>query len=134
MFEDPHVMNRLLAIAISVGLAIAGSAFGQFPQDPNVGGPDPNGSEDQGREDQTRAVARISVINGDVSVRRGDSGEIVAAALNAPVVVQDQIMTNEGSRAEVQFDYSNMIRLSPFSEIRISELEYNRYQLQVARG
>ncbi len=120
-------MNRLLAVTISMALATAGSAFAQFPQEPL----DTNAGQN---EDQNRAVARISVINGDVSVRRGDSGEIVAAALNAPVLVQDAVMTNQGSRAEVQFDSSNMIRMSPVAEIRLSELEYNRYQIQIARG
>jgi hypothetical protein len=127
-------MNRLLALTITVGLAITGLAIAQFPQDPNA---NPNANlenDDQNREDQSRGVARISVINGDVSVRRGDSGEVVAAALNAPIVVQDHVMTNEGSRAEVQFDSSNMIRMSPMAEIRFSELEYNRYQIQIARG
>ena len=81
-----------------------------------------------------RGVARISVINGDVSVRRGDSGDWVAAAINAPLVVDDRITTGSGSRAEVQFDWANMIRLAPLSEVRFSELEYRRYQLQVARG
>ena len=106
-------------------LATACSAVAQFPQDTNAASPN---------EDQNRAVARISVINGDVSVRRGDSGEIVAAALNAPVLVQDGVITNQGSRAEVQFDSSNMIRMGPMAEIRLSELEYNRYQIQIARG
>ncbi len=81
-----------------------------------------------------RGVARISVINGDVSVRRGDTGDWVAAAINAPLVVEDRLTTGEGSRAEVQFDYANMIRLAPLSEVRFSELEYHRYQVQVARG
>jgi hypothetical protein len=79
-------------------------------------------------------VARISVINGEVSVRRGDTGDWVAAALNAPVVVEDRLTTGTGSRAEVQFDWANMIRLASSSEIRFSELEYHRYQVQVARG
>ena len=43
-------------------------------------------------------------------------------------------MTGDGSRAEIQFDSSNMIRLAPFAEVRLAELEYNRYQIQVARG
>ena len=120
-------MNRLLAVTISVTLATAGAAFAQFPQESR----DTNAGQN---EDQNRAVARISVINGDVSVRRGDSGETFAAALNAPVLVQDAVMTNQGSRAEVQFDSSNMIRMSPMTEIRLSELEYNRYQIQIARG
>jgi hypothetical protein len=81
-----------------------------------------------------RGVARISVINGDVSVRRGDSGDVVAAAINAPLVVQDRVLTGTHSRAEVQFDWANMIRLTSNGEIRLNELEYKRYIIQIARG
>src|SRR4051812_46373973 len=81
-----------------------------------------------------RGVARISVMNGEVSVQRGDSGEWVAAALNAPLVVQDRVLTGEGSRAELQFDYANLARLAPSSEIRLAELDNNRYLLQLGRG
>src|SRR4051794_3303039 len=81
-----------------------------------------------------RGVARISVLNGDVSVKRGDSGDFVAAAINAPLVVQDRILTASASRAEVQFDYSNMIRLWANTEVRFAELEYKRYIVQVAAG
>lgn len=80
------------------------------------------------------AVARISVINGVVSVRRGDSGEAVAAALNAPLTGTDRLLTGEGSRAEIQFDALNMIRLAPSTEVRLGELAYHRYQVQIATG
>ncbi|MEN6605268.1 MAG: DUF6600 domain-containing protein [Bryobacteraceae bacterium] len=104
----------LKLVAVAVGLAGVGWA----QEDDNPG----------------RGVARVSVINGDVSVRRGDTGDWVAAAINAPLVVEDRLTTGEGSRAEVQFDWANMIRLAPMREIRFSELEYHRYQVQVARG
>ncbi len=81
-----------------------------------------------------RGVARISVMNGDVSVRRGDSGEMVAAALNAPLVVADQLLTGPNSRAEIQFDWANMVRMAAMSEVRLAEMENQRYQIQVARG
>ena len=81
-----------------------------------------------------RGVARVSVLNGDVSVRRGDSGDFVAAAINAPLVVGDRILTGPNSRAEVQFDWANMIRVGANSEIRLSELAYRRYQVQLAQG
>jgi hypothetical protein len=81
-----------------------------------------------------RGVARVSLINGDVSVRRGDSGDWVAAAVNAPLVVNDQLLTGAGSRAELQFDWANMIRLSSDAEIHLAELENQRYMIQVARG
>lgn len=81
-----------------------------------------------------RGVARISVIAGDVSVQRGDSGDVVAAAINAPLVALDRIATGPGSRAEIQFDSSNMLRIGPNAEVQLSELQYGRYQIQVARG
>ena len=89
---------------------------------------------DQQEEGPGRGVARVSVMDGDVSVQRGDSGETVAAALNAPLVVEDQLMTGPNSRAEIQFDWANMVRLASLSEVRLAELENQRYQIQVARG
>lgn len=81
-----------------------------------------------------RGVARISLINGDVSVKRGDAGDWTAAAINAPLVVQDRIFTGPGSRAEVQFDHANMVRIGNDSEVRLPELEHRRFIVQVARG
>jgi hypothetical protein len=79
-------------------------------------------------------VARISLMNGDVSVRRGDSGDWVAAAVNAPLSVDDTVVTGANSRAELQLDWANLIRLSSNAEVRLAELENQRYMLQVARG
>ena len=58
----------------------------------------------QDEDDLRRGVARISLIDGDVSVRRGDSGEWVAAVVNAPLLTDDRISTAPNSLAEVQFD------------------------------
>jgi hypothetical protein len=88
----------------------------------------------QGDDDLGRGVARLSLLNGDVSVRRGDSGDWVAAAVNAPLVVEDSVITGVNSRAEIQFDWANMIRLSSNTEVRLAELENRRYTVQVARG
>ncbi len=111
-------MKPALLSLLSLAIGLAGVAWAQAPEDEGPG----------------RGVARISVIDGEVSVRRGDTGDWVAAALNAPVMVDDRLATGTGSRAEVQFDWSNMIRLASSSEIRFSELEYHRYQVQVASG
>ena len=81
-----------------------------------------------------RGVARISVINGEVSVRRGDSGDVVAAALNAPLMAQDALLTSSSSRAEVQLDSSNVLRVGANSEVRMSGVDYKNYQIQVATG
>jgi len=81
-----------------------------------------------------RGVARMSVINGEVSVRRGDSGEWVAAVANAPLMVEDRIATGQGARAEVQFDAGDLIRLGANAEVRLAQLDYNHYELQIAHG
>jgi hypothetical protein len=81
-----------------------------------------------------RGVARVSIVGGEVSVRRGDSGDWVAAVINAPVMVDDRVSTGTGSRAEVQFDSANLIRIGANAEIRLAELGNNHYHLQVAHG
>jgi hypothetical protein len=84
--------------------------------------------------EEGRGVARISVVNGDVSVKRGDSGDVVAAGLNAPVMVQDTLLTGPSSRAEIEFDYANALRVGASSEVRLSELSSGKYQVQVGAG
>ncbi len=111
----PAVRSTALK-AVLLGLFLAGFAWAEDDDQPG------------------RGVARVSVVQGDVSVRRGDSGDWVAAAVNAPLVVEDTVHTGPSSRAEVQFDWANMVRLAAQSEIRLKELEHERYQFQVGRG
>lgn len=88
----------------------------------------------QDPDDMQRGVARISLMNGEVNVRRGDSGEWVAGVINAPLLTDDRIATAPNSRAEVQFDAANMLRLGGNAEIHLTQLEANRYQMELARG
>lgn len=90
-------------------------------------------SDDEQADAPDRGVARISFLGGNVSVRRGDSGDLIAAAVNAPLTIGDRIVTGDG-RAEVQFDSANLVRLGPSTEVRFSELQYHRYQIQLAAG
>ncbi len=88
----------------------------------------------QDADDLKRGVARISLINGDVSVRRGDSGDWVAGVINAPLLTDDRIGSGANSRGEVQFDSANMLRFGANTELRLTQLEYNRYQMVLAHG
>jgi len=85
-------------------------------------------------EDLKRGVARISLMDGEVSVRRGDSGEWVAGVINAPLLTDDRIATGQNSRAEVQFDAANILRIGGNAEIHLAQLESGRYQMEIARG
>ena len=86
-------------------------------------------------QDQAQpGAARISLIQGDVSTQRGDSGDWAAATVNTPVVLGDSVSTGNGSRAEVQLDYANTLRLDQGSMVKIADLTRNHIQVQVSQG
>ena len=79
-------------------------------------------------------VARISLIHGDVSTARGDTGEWSSTTVNAPLVQGDQVATGEGGRTEIQLDFANILRLAARSQAKIADLTRTRIQVQVAQG
>lgn len=81
-----------------------------------------------------QGVGRVSYIHGDVSTQRGDSGELTAATLNTPIVSGDRILTGMKSRAEVQLDYSNILRMADNSTANVVSLTHNSIQIQAAQG
>ena len=91
-------------------------------------------SQDQGQGEATPGAARVSLIHGDVSSMRGDSGDWVAMTVNSPLVLGDKIATGDKSQAEIQLDYANVLRLAPGSEVKIADLSRTRIQLQVSQG
>jgi len=88
----------------------------------------------QDADDQQRGVARISIMDGQVSVKRGDAGEWVAGVINAPLMADDSISTAPNSRAEVQFDSSNILRIGGNAQIHLTALEAERFQMELGRG
>jgi hypothetical protein len=105
-----------LALSIGILLLAAGRVRAQDP------------------DDMQRGVARISLMNGDVSVRRGDSGEWVAGVINAPLLSDDRISTGPNSRVAVEFDAANILRIGGNAEIRLTQLEASRFQMELAHG
>ena len=58
------------------------------------------GAEDnQNSSEAQPSVGRVSVIRGNVSIQRGDSGDWVAATVNTPLESGDRISTGDDSRA-----------------------------------
>ena len=91
-------------------------------------GPSPAGTQnDQG-------VARVSFIRGDVTMQRGDSGDVSSVTLNTPLMAGDKVSTGDGSRTEVQLDYANILRLDRNAQSSIATLEKSRIQIQVGQG
>src|SRR5271165_1778273 len=125
------------AMALATALLTA-NVFAQPPQPqayplPQYG---QQGSQplDENPDDPSRGVARISILQGDANVRRGDSGELVAAAINAPLLAQDHIITAPGSRAEIELDSANVVRLAADTDLAMADLAYHKFQIQLAQG
>jgi hypothetical protein len=125
-------MKRAALIALL--FAVTGLVMAQ-EQAQEQGGPSDGGASD-GVENPAPGpgVAHISLIHGDVSMQRGDSGDWVATSLNTPIVSGDTVSTSQGSRAEVQLDYADVLRLSGQSQAKITDLARNHIQVQIGQG
>ncbi len=113
-----HFDLRIPALT-TMALLVAGMCVPARAQDP---------------DDMKRGVSRISLMNGQVSVQRGDSGDWVAGVVNAPLIAGDRVATGENSRAEVQFDSANMLRMGANAEIHLTQMESARYQMEFGKG
>ena len=101
----------------------------QAGEEPQAGGP-----SGEGPADTKQGVARISMIHGDVSTQRGDSGDWSAAVLNQPVLSGDKVSTGAGGRAEVQLDFANILRLGPNAQANIGTFTRDHIQIQLSQG
>jgi len=80
------------------------------------------------------AAGRVSFIHGDLSTQHSDSSEWVAATINTPIVYGDRISTGKRSRAEVQLDHANVLRMSDESTANVVSLSRTQIQLQIGQG
>jgi len=128
----------ILAVVLFSMAGITGTAGAQYPdQNAQDQSAQVQNAPDQGQDEnpQTQpAVARLSAIQGDVSMQRGDSGDWVAATVNTPLEAGDRVSTGNGGRAEVQLDYANVIRLDENSTIKITDLTRTHIQIQAGQG
>ncbi len=115
----------LMGFAAALLMFTPGTASAQAPQPPQ---------DQQAPAEIQPGVARVSLIHGDVSTQRGDSGDWVVVTLNTPVVVGDNVATGKRSRAEVQLDYANILRMSDEATAKIAGLTRTKIQVQIGQG
>lgn len=140
-----------MKVNLSLGailVLIVPSLFGQWAPAPQANYPQsqyPDGANQTQVPTQTapqvpdaadlqHGVARLSIVQGDVNIQRGDNGQLTAAVMNAPVMTHDQLQTSAGSRAEVQFDEGTLLRLGQSTSVNIADLQYQRAQVQLGLG
>src|SRR2546422_11110460 len=84
--------------------------------------------------DVNARVVRISLIKGDVNLKRHDSNDWETARLNLPLVEGDTLATGSDARAEIQIDSRNFVRLASDSAIKIITLRDDGMALSLAQG
>ena len=131
----------LLALSLTAGLLAWAQPFPQGQRGYPQQGQPPQGQQppapqvqDDPADAAEHGVGRLSLINGSVSLARGDSGEPINASINEPLATSDRVVTGRGSRAEIQFDPGSMIRLDANTEVRMGDLQYRHYLVQISQG
>jgi hypothetical protein len=94
----------------------------------------PGGPSGEGPATTDQGVGRISLIHGDVSTQRGDSGDWSAAVLNQPLMTGDKVSTGDKARSEIQLDFASTFRLGPNSKAIIANLTHKNIQIQLSQG
>src|SRR5678815_801600 len=79
-------------------------------------------------------VVRISLIAGEVTLKRNGNTDWERARLNFPLVEGDTIATDRDSRLELQFDGRNFVRLSSSSVLKIVTLRDEGVALSLIEG
>ncbi len=113
-------MARLRAAAFSLALVISGTGLAQ--------------EADYAPEaDPPSRVARISYIQGQVSVQPADSGVPEEAVLNRPLTISDRLTTDYGSRAELSVGTA-ALRVDELSDLTIDNLDLDIAQIALNSG
>jgi len=114
--QPVSLLIAALAAGLAFGATAAASADGDAAASSGVG------------------VARISALEGTVTIQRGDSATATAAVINAPVLGSDYVTTASGALAEIQFDGATAVRLGSGVQLRFTHLDTTDRQLQLADG
>ncbi|MFN0110683.1 MAG: DUF6600 domain-containing protein [Blastocatellia bacterium] len=86
-------------------------------------------------QDQIVRIARISLIEGEVSHQRVDDGQKwYDASLNMPLNERDQIYSSPGGRAEIQLSGRNLVRVDRNTNLRFSQFNTGTIQFALPVG
>ncbi len=86
------------------------------------------------RAQNSPGVARISLIDGEVSMLRQGDTTWTSAALNTPLVSGDEVYVANAGRLELELDANDALRLAGDTDLRISRFFGTDLQLQLRTG
>jgi hypothetical protein len=129
----PGHLTRTFFLATCFSFAAASVFAGTPAQTLNV--PDTGVIvDDESEPEVTDRVARISFLSGAAKLRRADNDEWETATLNLPIVEGDEIVTDAGSRVELQFDNNKHLRLGENAYLKIVNLRYEGIAVSLSLG
>ena len=91
---------------------------------------DNNGDE----YDEHARVLRVSLLKGEVSLKRAGSDDWETAQLNTPLVEGDALSTGRDARLEIQVDSRNFIRVGENSVLKVVTLRDEGIALSLSEG
>jgi len=93
----------------------------------------PKARADEEEKDPPTRVARISYIDGNVSLQPGGQGDWGNAAKNRPMTIGDKLWVDKDSRAELQAGQAS-IHLGSMTALSFLNLDGNIIQMRLAEG
>jgi len=90
--------------------------------------------DDADEYDEHARVTRVSLLSGEVSLRRAGNVEWERAKLNLPLVEGDTLATGRDSRIEIQVDARNFVRVGEDSVLKIVTLRDEGVALSLTEG
>ena len=121
----------VIAAIVLAGLAGLGMVRAQQRDEEPLGQVEQSG---QDQLDTQNGAARVSFIRGDVSVQHADAEDISDVTLNTPIVAGDRIVTGDDSRAELELDYANVLRLDANADAHLVALNRTDMHVQIGEG
>jgi uncharacterized membrane protein YgcG len=103
------------------------------PAQPNQVDPADQPAAPNDAGDPPTRVARISYLDGSVSLQPGGAGDWGSAARNRPMTIGDKIWTDKDSRAELQTGVVS-IHLGSMTALSFLNLDQNITQIRLAEG
>jgi hypothetical protein len=94
---------------------------------------DPDDQQAAGDVDPPTRAARLSYVEGAVSVQPAGVDDWTAAAINRPLTTGDQLWSDRGSRAEIELGAAT-VSLADNSSLSVLNLSDEAVQLQVSAG
>jgi hypothetical protein len=91
-------------------------------------------ADDPSNPYETVRLSRVSLIEGELLLQRGDDEEWTAASVNLPLRPHDRLWAADGARSEVQFDDGAAVRIAENTNVDLLGLERGWTHLQLTLG